>query len=143
MAKDVASSDGLDRKEMGAKLDLGKPLVYKGVLGYFPSALRAIAKLSETGAEKYQWNGWSAVDNAQERYLEADARHLFDLADPNEPDFDLTYDEAEFNDLEEGRLFYHHHLVAHAWNALAALEQFMRGGGRTEYIEHAPRKAKD
>ena len=143
MAKDTGSLDGKGRKEMGAKLDAGKAFVMKGFLGYFPNAIRAIAKLSETGAEKYQWDGWSAVDNAQERYLEADGRHLIDFADPTEPDFDLTYDEAEFNDLEEGRQFYHHHLVAHAWNALAALEQYCRGGGRTEYIEHAPRKTKD
>lgn len=141
--KDKASLDGKDRKEMGAKLDAGKPLLVKGVLNYFPSALRSVAKLSETGAEKYQWNGWSAVENGEERYSEASIRHWFDLADPNEPDFDLTYDEAEFNDLEEGRLFYHHHLVAAAWNALAALEQYCRRGGQTEYIEHAPRKAKD
>lgn len=135
MAKDVASLDGKGRKEMGAKLDAGKPMVFKGVLGYFPRALRAIARLSETGATKYRWGGWSAVDNAEERYLEADSRHLFDYADPTEPDFDLTFD-----DVEEGRKYFHHHLVAHAWNALAALEKYIERGGETEYLEHAPRK---
>lgn len=125
MANDTYDPDGKEQHEAGSKLDAGKVAVVKGVFGYFPKALRAIARLSMTGGIKYTWGGWSAVDNATERYLEADGRHLLDYLDPDEPDLDLTYDDGNTK-------FYHHHLVAHAWNALAALEKAIEDGLETD-----------
>lgn len=134
MGHDTRDRTGKSQHEMGAKLDDGKPPVFKGFYAYFPNAVRAVSQLSATGARKYTWGGWSAVDSAEERYTDAIGRHLLDLA---EDDMDLTYDCKE-----EGRKYFHHHLVGVAWNALAALEKAITERGiTTEYIEDAPRKA--
>jgi hypothetical protein len=135
MADDTKDPSGIGQHEMGAKLDDGKAPLFKGVFNYFPKAMRAIAQLSATGARKYTWGGWSAVEDAEERYLDADARHLADFGDPDEDDMDLTY-----YDEEEGIKYYHHHLVAHLWNAAAALEKAIERGITTEYTRDAPRK---
>lgn len=124
---------GIDQHEAGAKLDGGRPPVWQGLLHYFPNSCRAIAHLSGTGAKKYTWGGWSAVEDAEARYLDAAGRHFLALA---EEEYDMTY-----YDTEEGRKYYHHHLVSLAWNALAALEKAVTDRDlRTEYIEDAPRK---
>jgi hypothetical protein len=129
--------DGLSTDQMGAKLDGGKPPIWRGLLNYFPNACRAVAKLSETGAMKYRWGGWSAVANGKERYLDASVRHLADEA-AGEP-YDMTY-----HDEEGGVKYYHHHLVNYAWNAMAALERAIVDEGlNPEYTNSAPRKTED
>jgi hypothetical protein len=125
--KSESDPSGLDQHVKGAKLDAGKLNIFKMVLGYFAPALRAVGWLSNTGAIKYTYGGWSAVDNAEERYLEAEVRHLFDLAEGKE--YDLVY-----TDPKSGREYWHHHKVSKAWNALAELTKFIEAGGVTEKI---------
>jgi len=120
--------DGIDQHVPGAKLDAGKLAVFKMVFSYFAKALRAVGWLSDTGARKYSYGGWSAVDDAEVRYTEACARHLMDLADGEE--YVLMY-----HDEKNGKKYYHHTLVAVAWNALAALTKAKERGLVTEYTE--------
>lgn len=108
--------DGLGQHEMGAKLDANKPPVVKGFFKYFPRSIRACSWLSNTGAMKYEWGGWSCVAKAEDRYQEAEARHLLDLCEGE--DYDLVYE-----DPDTGTKYYHHHLVSKAWNAMASLEK--------------------
>lgn len=93
----------------GAKLDAGKAPVMRGVIQYFPRALRAIAEVSEIGAEKYSWKGWEQVPDGVNRYSDALGRHLLD-------DAIAPYDTAT------GKL----HKAHIAWNALAILEMILR-----------------
>jgi hypothetical protein len=127
--------NGVEQHTRGAKLDDGKLPVYKMVFSYFSRALRSVGWLSNTGARKYTYGGWSAVDNAEERYTEAIARHLFDLAEAREglsqvDEYDLVYE-----DPRTGTKYFHHHLVSVAWNALAALQKAKERGLVTEYTE--------
>lgn len=95
----------------GAKLDAGKPNVWRGVLDYFPRALQAVARVSEFGAVKYTWKGWESVPDGEARYTEALVRHLVaeSIHGPITPDSELMH-------------------AAHvAWNALAVLELKLRG----------------
>src|SRR5581483_6224608 len=96
--------NGLDAKQPGAKLDAGKSPVTRGVFQYFPKALRAIARVSEVGANKYSWYGWHAVDNGFVRYSDAMGRHILDEPEVIDPDTGLP------------------HIYQTAWNALARLE---------------------
>lgn len=62
----------------GAKLDAGKLrpwLFYSG----FARALEEVARVTTKGAEKYTPNGWCEVENGEERYMEAFARHMVAL----------------------------------------------------------------
>lgn len=89
------------------KKDEGKPPMWRGLLCYFPHALRGVAQVSQFGNEKYhEWGGWRRVENAQERYADALQRHL------------ARYAEGDVLDLESGLP----HLAHAAWNALAILE---------------------
>lgn len=94
----------------GIKYDGGKSPVWRGVISYFPNALRAVADVSAFGAVKYAWNGWKDVPDAVERYSDALVRHL------------TAEGMGETRDEDSG--FAH---AAHtAWNALARLELLLR-----------------
>lgn len=109
---------GLDAKAPGAKLDGGKPQVVSGVVGYFPRAVEAVAKLSGHGAEKYSWGGWASVEDGVRRYSDGLGRHITQEA------IEGPYD------LEWLNKYGHHvlHATAVAWNALARLELMLREG---------------
>lgn len=94
--------------KVGVKYDQGKPPVFRGVANYFPDALAAVAEVSAFGAEKYVWEGWRAVPDAENRYLDALARHLLAVG----------RDGTDAQDQESGLL----HLEHLAWNALAVLQ---------------------
>lgn len=92
------------------KDDLGKAPIYRGVLSYFPAAVRGVALVSLFGASKYAWNGWCYVPDGHNRYSDGLVRHLTAEA------------EGEVLDAESGL---HHHLHA-SWNALARSELAIR-----------------
>jgi hypothetical protein len=94
----------------GAKLDFGKAPVFRGVVDYFPRALKAVAQVSAFGATKYTWKGWETVPEGEKRYSDALVRHLLDESIDGlvTPDSELLH-------------------AAHvAWNALAVLELKLR-----------------
>jgi hypothetical protein len=100
---------GKDPHQPGAKLDLGKPKLYKGLMKQFPLACEQVAVVSEYGANKYTWNGWEQVDDGVERYMDALFRHI------QKEDIEGFYDIGP-----SGSGLMH---AAHvAWNALAVLE---------------------
>ena len=101
---------GKNPHEPGAKTDLGKAPVMRGVIGYFPRALRAVAEISAFGAAKYTWNGWETVPEGIERYGDAQLRHMLDQA------------EGQTHDQESKKL----HAAHEAWNCLAKLELLLR-----------------
>lgn len=107
-----ADPTGRDVHEPGAKLDSGKAPVARGVLQYFPKALREVALLSEFGANKYAWKGWEEVPDGVNRYSDAMARHLLDET------------EGPLDDGPGGSGLLH--ATAVAWNALARLELMLR-----------------
>lgn len=110
--KVTVESDPYGKKpgEPGAKLDFGKVPVYQGLIQYFPRASMAVAEISAHGAQKYDWNGWETVPNGIVRYTNAGMRHVFKEAmeGPLDVDSGLT------------------HKAHAAWNALAALELYLR-----------------
>lgn len=101
---------GLDAKQPGAKLDAGKSPVFRGLLDYFPRACLAVAEVSDRGAKKYTWKGWEQVDDGVNRYFDAMVRHI------------ATESIEGKRDSETGL----YHKAQIAWNALAALELFLR-----------------
>lgn len=105
---------GRNPHEPGAKLDAGKAPVLRGVLGYFPRALVAVAEVSAAGARKYTWGGWASVPDGAERYGDALARHIVseNIDGPRDKDTELL------------------HAAHAAWNALARLELLLRGSGQ-------------
>lgn len=100
----------VDPHAPGTKLDSGKSPVAQGVFKYFPRALVVIGKVSNAGAKKYCWGGWSSVPDGVNRYTNALARHL--LAEDIEGEIDA----------DTGQL----HAAQVAWNALARLELILR-----------------
>lgn len=132
MGKDTKDPYGVGQHDMGAKLDDGKDPIMKGFIDYFPKAMRAICRLSGTGAIKYAWGSWSAVMDSIDRYREAKGRHMLDLAEGEI--YDLVYE-----DPETGNKHYHHHAVSEAWNAMATLQKMIDENPDlvTEYIEYA------
>lgn len=88
------------------KDDTGKAPIYRGVISYFPKAIRGVALVSAFGASKYAWNGWCHVPDGHGRYSDGLLRHLGLEA------------EGEVLDAES-RL---HHDLHSAWNALARAE---------------------
>lgn len=92
--------------DAGIKYDNGKPLVLRGFLKQFPRAIEEVARVSEFGANKYTWNGWETVPDAEQRYSEALARHLL----------------RDGDDAESERS----HAAHAAWNAMARLELMLR-----------------
>lgn len=102
--------NGIDLKTPGAKADDGKAPITRGLLGYFPRAILAVAAVSKRGAEKYSWRGWESVPDGTNRYLDALGRHLVYREIEGEKDKDTGLD----------------HLAQVAWNSLAALELYLR-----------------
>ena len=70
-----------------------------------------MAKCSEFGAEKYDWDNWKLVENGVDRYGEAAVRHIVDAAINGDKD-------------DESGLA---HATHEAWNALARLELILMG----------------
>jgi hypothetical protein len=101
---------GKNPHEPGAKLDSGKPSVYRGLLDYFPRACTAVAEVSSVGAKKYTWKGWETVPDGFSRYSDALARHL--LAESTDGSLDK----------DTGLT----HAAHTAWNALARLELLLK-----------------
>lgn len=97
---------GTNPHDPGAKLDAGKPCASRGVIGYFPRAIEAVATVSTFGASKYTWGGWRKVPDGVARYSDAMVRHQ------------LKESKGEVLDGDSG-LSHAAHL---AWNALARLE---------------------
>lgn len=97
----------------GKKYDQDKAPVVQGNFNYFPNALIAVALISKYGAEKYNVpysdRNFAKVDNAVNRYLDAQGRHTLGEA------IDGFWDpESEFL-----------HAAHTAWNALARLEMLL------------------
>lgn len=101
---------GKDPKQPGAKLDAGKPAVFRGLIGYFPLACLAVSGVSTYGAQKYAWKGWETVPDGFNRYSDALMRHL--LAESSEGRVDVT------TGLD--------HAAQVAWNSMARLELMLR-----------------
>lgn len=101
---------GTNLKQLGTKADGGKVPVYQGLFDYFPRACISVAKVSQLGANKYAWKGWESVPNGIKRYKDGLARHIL-------------YEGIEGPVDSDTGLF---HLEQQAWNAMAALELFLR-----------------
>jgi len=101
--------NGKNPHEAGAKLDSGKAPVFRGLLDYFPRACLAVASVSAAGARKYAWKGWEDVPDGINRYSDALGRHIVNMG------IEGAYDPDGFL-----------HRAQIAWNALAALELFLR-----------------
>jgi hypothetical protein len=109
-AKNETDPTGKNPHEPGAKLDEGKPCLYRGLIDYFPRAIEQVATVSTFGASKYAWKGWETVDNGVERYSDAMVRHL------------TKEGKGEVFDPDSGLL----HAAHTAWGALARLELLLR-----------------
>jgi hypothetical protein len=107
--------NGKSQHEKGAKLDAGKPAVFRGLLDYFPRACMAVAEVSTVGAKKYAWDGWKTVPDGIARYQDALSRHILKEAieGPLDDDTGLT------------------HKAAVAWNAMAVLELYLRENAKS------------
>lgn len=121
-----ADPTGRSPKQPGAKLDAGKPPVLRGAIQYFPRGMKAVACISQGGAEKYAWNGWESVPDGVDRYGDALGRHLCDEAigkfDPADQRFiDLLA--AAHPAWGTTELM---HAAQDAWNALARFELLAR-----------------
>lgn len=104
------TNDAPSKIETGAiKYDAGKPAVWQGTVKYFPEAIKAVASVSQFGAQKYQWSGWRSVIDGPNRYSDALMRHLL-------------YHGAGEEIAEDSKL---PHLAHVAWNALAILELYL------------------
>lgn len=102
--------NGKNPHEPGAKLDQGKPCLYRGAINYFPRAIEAVAEVSTFGASKYAWKGWETVPDGIARYSDAMVRHL------------TKEGKDELLDPDSGLL----HAAHTAWGALARLELMLR-----------------
>lgn len=92
----------------GAKADAGKLRPWL-VLGSFSRALEEVSKVGTAGAKKYTPNGWKTVENAEERYMEAFARHMLEIGKGNEMDDGPNGTQT-------------HHIANMIWNLCAVLE---------------------
>lgn len=109
---------GKSSKEPGSKLDAGKAPIYQGVLEYFPRSVQALAELSAYGANKYSWKGWEKVPDGVNRYNNALGRHIVKEAKEG------MWDKEILNDPKYPAQVLHKTQIA--WNAMAALELFLR-----------------
>jgi hypothetical protein len=102
-----ADPHGIPQHTPGAKNDAGK--IRASLLLSFPRALWAIATVADYGSRKYTRDGWEHVPEGEERYADAQWRHLL-------------MGQMEENDQESG--------LPHAWHAawgvLATLELQLR-----------------
>jgi hypothetical protein len=97
--------NGIGQHEPGAKLDAGKLRPWL-CIGGFSRALEEVAKVTTVGARKYSPNGWKAVPDGKDRYMDAAVRHM------------IKCGQGEKVDRDTGCL--HHAQVI--WNLLASLE---------------------
>jgi Domain of unknown function (DUF5664) len=100
--------DGKNLNSPGAKADCGKLRPWL-VLGDFSHALEEVVKVGTAGARKYTDHGWLSVENAEDRYMEAYARHMIELGKGK------VYDDGPTGT-------YTKHLANAIWNLLAVLE---------------------
>ena len=107
--------NGIAPGEPGAKLDSGKPAVFRGLIDYFPRACIEVARISTLGASKYTWKGWESVPDGINRYSDALVRHL--CAEAIEGPFDAGPKGLGADVLHASQV---------AWNALARLELILR-----------------
>jgi hypothetical protein len=107
---DLPTFDG-NTKDDSAKVPFSR-----GVLQYFPRALRHVAIISGGGAKKYDWDGWSEVEDGINRYRDAGDRH------------EIKHNMGEIFDPDHSRYCSEpvRHLGQKAWNALAVLELILR-----------------
>jgi hypothetical protein len=96
----------------GAKADAGKLRPWL-VLGQFSHALEEVTKVGTAGAKKYTPNGWLTVPEAEERYMDAFARHMLEVGKGNKMDDGPS---------GVGTM----HLANMVWNLLAVLELQLR-----------------
>lgn len=106
-------------EQLGRKFDNSKVPVSKGVNQYFPRALLAVGAISLFGSIKYEWFNWQFLDDAQQRYEDAGARHLlYQYIDgPYDSDSDML------------------HQAHKVWCELAKLELMLRDGTSLERKE--------
>jgi len=100
---------GKSLNEKGAKADAGKlrpTLIFRDMA----DALTLVVKIASDGAIKYTPGGWLEVPNADERYDDADLRHM------------LKRYAGQPLDSDSQSL----HLAHEAWNALAKLQLFLQ-----------------
>lgn len=96
---------GANLKAPGAKADAGKNRMAL-VLGGFATALTKVSEVGTFGANKYTDHGWRVVPNAEQRYMDAALRHMFEHL------------RGEASDSDSGLP----HLAHAAWNLLAVME---------------------
>lgn len=106
---------GRNPHELGAKLDAGKPCLFRGAIDYFPRAIEQVAAISTFGASKYAWKGWITVPDGITRYSDAMVRHL------------IAEGKGELLDRDSGL----RHAAHAAWGALARLELMLRNDENT------------
>ena len=106
------TNDNLELQAKGAfKMDAGKPGIYQGLFKRFPRALWGVAEISTFGKNKYgTWDGWESVEDALNRYRDAEGRHLLKEAMGEEVDPDSEK----------------MHILHKAWGALATAELYLR-----------------
>jgi hypothetical protein len=94
----------------GRKYDGDKAPIAQGVLAYFPDAIAMLAMISKFGKDKYETSyeerNWAHVEDGENRYLDAAARHVTKCAS------------GEIND-DESSLDHRGHA---AWCLLASLQ---------------------
>ena len=96
--------------EEGTKFDDGKPRLGE-MIQDFRKPLLEVCKVWEFGAKKYKKSNWKKVENGEDRYTNALARHF---AAEMEEGIDT-----------ETKL---HHAIHVAWNALARLYFIIKDG---------------
>jgi hypothetical protein len=106
---DERDPNGIDAHSPGAKLDAGK-LRAGLVIGDFALALLAVSEVGTFGANKYSAHGWLSVEDALDRYADAELRHK------------LKRMAGELTDPDSGLS----HRAHEVWNALAQLELELR-----------------
>ena len=109
----VKSPDTAELVAAGAtKYDAGKSPLFRGVIDYFPNALKLVGEVSAFGANKYAWGGWRNVPDGVNRYTDGLLRHIAEESINKDNPVD---DESGF-----------HHAAHAAWNALARLELMLK-----------------
>ena len=94
----------------GTKFDAGKPRLGEMIMD-FRKPLLGVIKVWEFGANKYAKSNWKKVENGEERYTNALARHFA----------------AEMDEVVDAETKLHHAIHV-AWNALARLYFIIKDG---------------
>lgn len=100
----------IDDKKEGTKFDAGKPRLGEMIMD-FRKPLLEVIKVWEFGANKYAKSNWKKVENGEERYTNALARHFA----------------AEMDEVVDAETKLHHAIHV-AWNALARLYFIIKDG---------------